>query len=285
MRSPGFLSRCKTIVSAWPLPGAVFLVLSFVVSALWLYDAVFGLFGREIGWFEPLAGILGGLGAFILAAILIFRKVDGARAVADKYDLARGLATGYYFNFVRPVLNAISAPNHPLHEMARTLGAERIVGIAVGIPDTIEDFDPEYHPALFATIERSGRGTFTITDIDIPIEKRPRPVRAKLAICPAGRIGIIVDIPTTLAVIADFARHVAERDASSAASDGEFIIEARKTLVASAESERFRYVLEEFVQVVNDVGSREDKPLSPALYLHVVPVRRLRHRMDEIADH
>lgn len=285
MRSYGFLTRCKTVVSAWPLPGAVFLVLSFVVSALWLYDAVFGLFDEEIGWFEPLAAILGGLGAFILAAILIFRKVDGARAAASKYDLARGLATGYYFNFVRPVLNAIHAPDHPLHELARRLGAERIAGVIVGIPDTIEDFDPERHQALLEAAKRSGSGEFTITDLDIPIERRPRPVRAKLAVCPAGKVGIIVDIPTTLAVIADFARHMAERDTSSTASEDQFITEARKNLVATAESERFRFVLEEFVKVVNDVGSQEDELPSPALLLHVVPVKRLRRRMDEIADH
>jgi hypothetical protein len=285
MRNYGFLTRCRTVVQAWPLPGAIFLVLSFLVSAVWLYDALFGLFDEEIGWFEPLAAILGGLGAFILAAILIFRRVDSARAAASKYDLARGLATGYYFNYVRPVVEAIHRKEHPLHEIARGLGAERIVAVAVGIPQKIEDFDPERHPGLYAALTASGRGSFVLSPIDIPVAKRPRPIATKLAVCPVAKVGIVVDIPTTLAVIADFARHVAERDASAVASEDEFIAEARRNLVASAESDRFRFVLEEFVKVVNDVGAQESDLPAPALLLHVVSVDRLRKRLDELADH
>ncbi len=285
MRSLGLFTRCKTVVKTWPPAGAIFLLLSFIVSAVWLYDALFGLFDEDIQWFEPLSAILGGMGAFILAAILIFRRVDSARSSASTYDLARGLATGYYFNFVRPLLGAMDNPAHSLHQQAGERGAVRIAGLVVGIPQNLDDLDPERHPALFARLAESGNPPFTLTDIDVPIAGRPRPISVKLAVSPSSKVGLLVDIPTTLAVMADFATFVAERDSSAVALEDEFVAAARRHVVVSSEAERFRVVLEEFVDVVNKVGSMEARPLSPALRLHVVSVGRLRRRMDELADH
>ena len=61
--------------------------------------------------------------------------------------------------------------------------------------------------------------------------------------------------------------------------------EARKSLVAAAETDRFRVVLEEFIDVITKAGSTEARPMSPALRLHIVSVNRLRRRLDELADH
>jgi hypothetical protein len=283
MSSIGIYARAKAILKAWPLPGAFLLFLSFAVSAVWLYDGLFGLFDEEIGWFEPLSAIFGGLGAFILAAVLIFRRVDNARAAASNYDLSRGLATGYYFNFVRPLLRAMGNPEHALHAQVRALGGERIAGILVGIPQEGSEFDPENHQAIFDTLAGGPDGPYTITEIKVVIEKRPRPVVTRVAVSASTKSAVLVDIPTTLAVIIDFAEHLAQSGSEGGAADDEFVHEARKSLVTAAESDRFRVVLEEFVDVINKAGSTEARPMSPALRLHIVSVNRLRRRLDELA--
>lgn len=285
MYSHGFFTRCKTVVKAWPPVGALFLLLSFIVSAIWLYDALFGLFEEDIQWFEPLSAILGGIGAFFLAAILIFRRVESARSSASTYDLARGLATGYYFNFVRPLLSAMNDPTHSLHRQAGEQGALQVAGLVIGIPQNQDDLDPENHPPIFERLTESGGSSFKLNDIDIPIAGRPRPIRAKLAVSTSSKQAMLVDIPTTLAVMADFAAFVAERDSSAVMSEDEFVTAARRSVVVSSETERFRVILEEFIDVVSKVGSMDARPLSPALRLHVVSVNRLRRRMDELADH
>ena len=284
-RPHSFFARARAILKAWPLPGAFLLFLSFTVSAVWLWDGLFGLFDHEIGWFEPLAAIFGGLGAFILAAVLIFRRVDQAEADASSYDLSRGLATGYYFNFVRPLLGAMSDPGHALHAQVRAVGGKRLAGLLVGIPQSTAHFDPENHPALFQALAPSPGGPYTVSQIEVPLEKRPRPLVVRVAVSASTGIAVLVDIPTTLAVITDFAEHVALAGGEGGAADDEYVHEARKSLVTTAESDRFRVVLEEFVDVITRAGTAEARPKSPALHLHIVPVPRMRRRLDELADH
>lgn len=272
------------ILRAWPPAGAVFVFLSFLVTAFWLIHAVFGVPDLELGWLEPLAAILAGTGAFIVAAILIFRRVDSARAEADSYGLARGLATGYYFNFLRPLVGALRDPHHALHAKVAALGDFQIAGLLVGIPQSADDFAPERHAALLDSLSRGSGGTFKLVSLEIEVAGRPRPIFAKLALSNTGKTAIFVDIPTTLAVVADFAEFLAQKELGEAGAD-DAVIEARKEVVATSESDRFRQVLTEFLDVVNKVGAVEPSRLSPVSLLHVVPLSRLRRRLDELADH
>lgn len=281
MFRPGFKARCKAILQAWPPAGAAFLLLSFAVTATWLALGWEDADGGPSGWLEPLAAILGGLGAFVLAAILIFRRVDGARKEAESYGLSRGLATGYYFNFVRPLLGALSDPAHTLHTRVKALGDYEVTGILVGIPEVLPDFDPARHEALLATLAAKGRGEYALHRLEIPIAGRARGVVVTVALGKGTRRAVLIDIPTTLAVVADFADFMAE-GAMEAAADHDLVNEAQKALVAVSEAERFRVVLEEFVDVVHRVGARESREMRPASRLHVVALGRLRYRLDEL---
>lgn len=284
MHHNGLASRCKMILRAWPPAGAVFVLLSFLVTAFWLVHAVFGVPDMELGWLEPLAAILAGTGAFIVAAILIFRRVDSARAEADSYGLARGLATGYYFNFVRPLVGALRDPRHPLHARVAALGDYHVAGLVVGIPQSTGDFDPARHAALLESLSSGPGGTFKLVNLEIEVAGRPRPILAKLALSSAGNTAIFVDIPTTLAVVADFAEFLARQELADAAAD-DAVVEARKEIVAASEGDRFREVLTEFLNVVNKVGAAEPLRLSPVSLLHVVSLSRLRRRLAELAEH
>lgn len=281
MRRQGFRSRWKAILRAWPPAGAVFLVLSFFATVTWLYVGARNAGESAVSWLEPLAAILGGLGAFVLTAILIFRRVDSGRKEADGYGLSRGLATGYYFSYVRPVLAALGDPAHPVHAQMRAYGDYRLEGLVVGIPQVPEEFDPATHASLLADIAaKPGKG-FELKRVEVEVPGRPRGIVTTVALGKGSAIAVIVDIPTTLAVVADFAEFVATGGADGASED-EFVGEARKDLIASSEADQFRGVLEEFVDVVNRVGARESRALSPALRLHLVPLDRLHRRMDEL---
>ncbi len=274
-------SRWRAVWQAWPPAGAVLVVLSFVATATWLVLGLRDVEGGPSGWLEPLAAILGGLGAFVLTAILIFRRVDGAREEAESYGLSRGLATGYYFNFVRPLLAAMSDPAHGLHERVKGFGGHSLVGLVVGIPQTLDEFNPARHEALLAALAESPSGGYTLQRLEVPVAGRARGLAVTVALGRRSQRAVLVDLPTTLAVVADFASFVAE-GGTEAAADHELLNQAQKALVASSEAERFQNVLEEFVDVVNRVGARESRAMRPALRLHVVPAGRLTFRLDEL---
>ncbi len=272
------------ILRAWPPLGAVFIVCSFLVTAFWLCHALFEWPEREMNWLEPLAAILAGTGAFLLAAILIFRRVDSARAQADTYGLARGLATGYYFNFIRPLVGALRNPQHPVQAQIAAHGNYQVAGVVVGIPQTVAEFAPEAHTEIYQRLENGSGKSFRLVGIDIDVPGRPRPLHAKLALSRANPTAVVVDIPTTLAVIGDFAGFLARQEGEAAGAD-EGVVEARTEVVASSETGRFQEVLGEFLEVVNKVGAQETRPFSPATLLHVLPLNRLRRRVEELADH
>jgi hypothetical protein len=281
---PRKMPRWKAVFRAWPPVGALFVIASFLVTACWLLFALRQ--PEELNWLEPLAAFLAGMGAFIVAAILIFRRVDDARAEASVYGLARGLATGYYFNFVRPLLLAISDPEHPLHTLAANAGGHKIAGLVIGLPQTAEYFDPNQHQRfLEKTLGEGPSPRFNLKSVEIPIAGRPRPLHATLALSDTTAVALIVDIPTTLTVISDFASFFAERELGAAATADDAVIKAREEIVAEAQTEQFADHLAEFVSVINKVPALEATKLSPAALPHLVPLKRLRRRMSELADH
>lgn len=281
MNSRKHLPRWKIILRAWPPAGAIFVILSFAVTGFWLWHALVQAPG-ELGWLEPLAAFLAGTGAFILAAIVIFRRVDSARSEASEYGLARGLATGYYFNFVRPLVRVISDPDHPLHTEIAAPGGHRLSGVVVGLPRTVDEFDPKSHAETLDALGATGSG-FDIREVAVPLPGRPRPLHTRVAFSQTSDDAIFVDIPTTLTVIADFARFFADQELGDAPAGDEKVAEARTEIVAADQSARFQDVLDEFIDVVTRVGAKESRRRSPAAVLHVVPVHRLRHRLRELA--
>lgn len=276
------VSRWKVILRAWPPLGALFVIASFLVTGYWLFQAAGQ--SEQFTWLEPLATFLAGIGAFIVAAILIFRRVDGARAEADDYGLARGLATGYYFNFIRPLTLAIADPKHRLHALVAENGGHKLVALVVGLPHAMEDFEPGRHRAFLEKALRDRASPrFELKSIEVPIAGRPRPLHATVALSDTTKAALIVDIPTTLAVIPDAARFFAQRELEAAEAD-QAMIEAREEIVAETQIGEFKDILTEFATVVNKVQAMETSKLPLAALPHLVPLKRLRRRMDELAD-
>jgi hypothetical protein len=281
--------RFRATFRAYPLVGLVFLFSAFLVTVAWFIDIVWldGVVlphvpkGRE--WFDPLAGILSGLGVFLIAAILIFRKIDTARTEADAYGLTRGLAIGYYFNFVRPLIEGIRDPKSSLHSRAAAHGAIKIAGLIVGMPQSMTDCDPADFNEKFDELRNTMGVPLEIHEVKIEVAGRPRPVVARLAVNLASMKGVFVDIPTTLTVIPEFADFVS-KTGHGAMIDDENIRMARAEVTAMTEIDRFRSAIEEFERTILEVGIRQPRGHSPTPHLHFAALPRLRHRVIELID-
>ncbi len=109
-----------------------------------------------------------------------------------------------------------------------------MAGAVVGIPQAAADFEVTRHDALLAPLTSGPGKPFVLRQIEIAIEGRPRPLSTKVALSSETKTAVVVDIPTTLAVVADFAAWVAKHGPDS--SDDEFVSEARVEMVAASES-------------------------------------------------
>jgi hypothetical protein len=285
-------ARFKAVFQAYPFVGLVFLFLAFWVTVEWFISSAFFENHRTWipylpeghEWAHPLVGILGGLGAFLVAAILIFRRVFNAEAEADSYGFTRALAIGYYFNFIRPLTAALRDINHPLHREFLRLDIRRVAAVIVGLPGSISDCHPNTFHERLADLAREPGIPFELHDIDFDIEGHPRPVRAKLAVSVANRFGIFVDIPTTLAVLPEFAEFVAQSGGPENSED-EAIARARREVIALGEIEKFALAIDDFQIAVVKAGAQEPLDRSPAALLQFVDLSKLRRRLDELAGH
>lgn len=286
MAKPNLFVRIKAILRAWPAPGAVFLVMAFFVTAAWFVNMALLTFHADAEkWLEPLAAMLTGIGAFLVVWILIGERIQSAVVDASVYGLARGLATGYYFNLIRPIANAIRDSESALYKEAATVGANRIGGIVVGVPETPEYFEPSTH-ARFLESSVLGGLPYTLHNISVQLEGRPRPIFLRLAVSTQTKVGIVLDIPTTLAVIPDFAKFVADNESSARGQSDDSLTTARADAIIASETANFEdWLHEEFNAVMTRFAVHEPPPRIPLRLLHVVRLPLLRRRMEEVAGH
>ncbi len=298
------VNHVRAIRRVWPLRGAAFLVLAFLTTILWLTlaaipiaellgeDHPYGQIAeRAPDWLEPLVALLGGIGAFIVVMILIGERIRSTALEAEPYGLGRGLATGYYFNLIRPLIGALRDPDNGVHASARDLGCNHIAGVIIGIPEALPDFEAHSHVELYRTLTGRTAKPFVISDLRIELPgRRPRPVMVKLAVANTG-VGVIIDVPTTLAVIPDFALELARRSPGVSASGDDRLAEARAEFVAASEMETFQKelgkllerLLVDFRDVVLTTSAREARP--SVTLLHVVSLPRMRRRMDDLVGY
>lgn len=277
----------------WPLRGAAFLVAAFAMTACWLAAAYWGApFEKDAkDWLEPLAALLGGFGAFLIVMILIGERVQSAAVAASEYDLARGLATGYYFNLVRPLIEALRDEGHRLHRDAKEYGADRIAGLVIGIPRESPDFEAKKHLELYDRLKGRAAKPYSIHEFRIDYTgRRPRPIHVKLAVASTGT-AVIVDIPTTLAVIPELAEDIARRSPGIAASGDDTLVKAATHAATISERQKFEKELDkllerllaDFQDVVLTTSARAQPP--SVTLLNVVAFSRMRRRMDDLVGY
>ena len=288
MERTGFWARCKEIgfackvmLDTWTWVGAGALIAAFVTTLLWL--GIEYLYPKAPDWLEPLAAALAAFGAFFAAAYVISRR---AKREADKYRLGHALATGYYFSFVRPVIEAIRADD-PIHEDAEKKEVKRAVGLVIAIPQSLTEFDPKKYGAIYDGLEKGPGPTFAI-DHKFKVTGPSREVTARLAT--RNGKSVLVDIPTTLAVIPEFATIMGEQQAKEAPAGSEQVALGSAAVIIPSEVSKFvdellEKTLRDFKDSEAKVGARGSSIRSATFLLHIVPLPQLRHRLDELTSH
>lgn len=286
MKLKAIWEKICTIITAWPPLAASFVVASFACTVWRFWNAYSGR--DTIGWLEARRVDFGADRRFLLTALVILGRKESIRQEAATYGLTRGLATGYYFNYVRPLLAAIRDPRHEIHKLVAEHGRFHIGGLLVGIPSSLVEFDPEQHEGLIQSALQGLRVEMTVNELKVPIKGRPRPIVTKLVTVPKSQTAILLDIPTTLSVVKDFSEFIATHEGGAAAADDEFIIEASKKMIAKSEvadfERRLTEMIVEFQTVVGKVGAMESLETSASALVHIVSTRKLKHRLSELVD-
>jgi hypothetical protein len=291
----------------WPPFAGFFLLTAFLMTLYRItVEALEHASGKKVPgflepspWFELVATFAGGLGAVTAVIFLLYRK---RKEDADDYGVLRGLATGYYFNLIKPLIGILRAvndsleakerkpdANETLYQEARDAGADRIAGLIICLPEEPAHFNLNTHESILRdALASEDPPIYTIKEIRVRIAGRPRPVIVQLAVNIAKRAAVLVDIPSTLSVIPDFTRFLSEKEAEkSGRSD---LVTARTTHLAIKEAGKFpleitsRYQpeIDAFQHGAGLISVLESGKSAPAFALHFIPVRRLRYRADEL---
>lgn len=254
---------------------AVVAIQSFAAWQAWHH-------AREVPWASHAATLLTTLAALWVGFVVVRDQGDPQSGSTSLYRVARGLATGYYFNFLQPLLRSLrQARGHPgntRHLFSVKLDGQDIEhlpaihGLIVAIPchdASICDTpaagaariarrcdDLQMHTIVFDQIRH---GTDSVWS---------RPIELRLLCGPTGSPAVLLDVPTTLNVV--------HRTMSRQPGGDDGRSEVRTA------TEQFVQVLNEFRDVVAQVGSSDPLRLQSQLQVHVVPAEVAEHRIREL---
>jgi hypothetical protein len=238
--------------------------------------------GVEVPWAGHAATVLTTLAAVWVAVAVVRGNETAAPNATSLFSVARGLATGYYFNFLQPLLRSLRqagvAPvtQHNLFTVqldGRPLDRlPPLHGLVVAIP--CQEHSVCSTPAAGAAlIARRCTGLQMHTVVFDRIRHTPegvwsRPIELRLLQADPEGPAVLLDVPTTLNVVHETLS--AEPGADGAPSP------------ARLATERFVQVLNEFRDVVAQVGGADPLRQSSALQVHVVPAEVAEHRIREL---
>lgn len=274
-----FLRGVRAFLTTRPVIGLGLVFLGFLLSVIWLLEGILEtgwLGGKAAQWLEPASLVATTLGAAIIAATLISRRS------LDTLRVAHGLAAGYFFNFVKPTCDALADPQNGVHAQTS------VVGLIVAIPDSADGIERESLNRVARMdgpegLENRLQG-FAVSEVSIE-SGASRKARAKLVVNAATGKGVLVDVPTTLSVIAEHADYLCKHGAEGL--DDEYAREARmKDLKVQGNEEFRRQVYDrghrEFSNELVEVGATASSRSLPYPPLHIVVLSKLKQRAAEL---
>ena len=236
----------------------------------------------EVPWASHAATLLTTLAALWVAVAVVRGRDDETPASTSLFSVARGLATGYYFNFLQPLLRSLRQAGMAPAEVGTLFTMQLdgkvldrlppLHGLVVAIP--CHDHGLCSTPAAGAAlIAQRCKGLQMHTIVFDRIRHAPdavwsRPIELRLLRARADGPAVLLDVPTTLNVI-----H--ETLSSQTAADG-------SPSPASLATGRFVQVLNEFRDVVAQVGGGDPLRHRSPLQVHVVPAEVAEHRIREL---
>jgi hypothetical protein len=275
-----FLLRVRVALTPGLVVGLGLVIFGLLMSVVWLLEGIFNagwLGSRSSQWLEPASVVPTTLGVVITTATLIMRKS------ADTLRVAHGLAVGYYFNFIEPTCSAVSDPQNKLHAEGTA-----VVGLIVAIPDSPEGIERENLNKVAGMGGPDGLTKrlegFDVREVTIE-GGASRKTRAKLVVNATTKKGVLVDIPTTLCVIPEYAAFLCEHGADKL--DEDYAREARAKSMVVQGSEEFRRQVHyrghaEFSNEVVGVGAAASARRLPHPPLHFVALSKLKQRTAEL---
>jgi hypothetical protein len=238
--------------------------------------------GTEVAWASPAATVLTTLTALWIAVAIVRTGGDDGSGSTSLFSVARGLATGYYFNFLKPLVGCLrQAERHPgaagelFTVQLDGQPLERLPalhGLVVAIPCRSAQVcrTPAAGAALIAD-RCTGLQMHTVVFDRVrhaPDAVWSRPIELRLLQEHPGGPAVLLDVPTTLNVIHETLGR------QPAAHGGESPLQQA--------SDRFVQVLHEFRDVVAQVGGADPLRHRSPLQVHVVPAEVAEHRIREL---
>jgi hypothetical protein len=193
-----FWRTLVAIFKVWGWPASIVFFFAFLVTCAWLWDGLHksfpGLWGQlwwpeMSGWFEPLALILVAIGGLFLAQ----RRILSREQQDEAFDLARGLALAYYYNFVQPVSAGLAKE-----------GIRNLKAVIVGMPAR-SDLDRVGILAQNGGLDRVQDKEFNVEENSTEGLGRKR--QYKLVTHVGTEQCVVIDVPTVLAPVIFFAEH------------------------------------------------------------------------------
>lgn len=236
----------------------------------------------DVPWAGHATTLLSTLTALWVTAVVVGGAGNGGTEETPLFSVARGLATGYYFNFLRPLMRSLRQASQDPQQADRffTLQLDgqplpklpKLHGLVVAIPCRSESI---CHTPAAGAQQIAGRcsGLQMHTIVFDRIRHAPdavwsRPIELRLLREREDGPAVLLDVPTTLNVIHQTESHQPGTD--GAASDVE-----RAT-------DLFVQVLNEFRDVVAQVGEADPLRHQSLLQVHVVPAEVAEHRIREL---
>jgi hypothetical protein len=166
-----------------------------------------------------------------------------------------------------------------LHAHAEAQDVELVESVVIGLPQSMDDCRKLHDDASKEGLEKMLAPAFEVKPIQF--KGFSRPIFAKLVVNSTNRRAVIVDIPTTLAVVPEFAKFVAETGGPDASGD-EGVMEARKEIASLESIAKFKPAIDEFQRAVYMAALPEPLRASPISMLNFVATPRLLQRIGEL---
>lgn len=258
-------------------------------------------------WLGPVESLGVTLLALLLGLWLLTRTVRDTRARADRFHVGEALAVGYGLNFLRPTGHRLD-PEQPARQLlalaAEADGTEppavqRVRQLLVALPRVVDGLDNASITALRQALrDRLGPdwwiGSARLSAADAaPVPPGPDTLAGKPAGLANGTAGpdtgrgvgvtavvhrpsgdaVLIDLPSTLAVVPHFAAFVASQELDGSPWANELVAAGRGTIVRRFEAAKFAQVLQDGLdgQAPAAQGERSAEDL---LRLRLGPVRQ-----------
>lgn len=255
---------------------------SLLAVAIPLASAAFQLWASLRGddapvWLGPLESLGVTLLALLLGLWLLTRTVRDTRARADRFHVGEALAVGYGLNFLQPTGRRLDS-DQPAHQQLTlapqpgetgTPEVRQVERLLVALPQVVDGLDNDSITGLRRALQaRLGGdwwiGSARLNAADVPpVPPGPDTLAGKPTGLADGAAGpgtgrgvgvtavvhrhsgtaVLIDLPSTLAVVPHFAAFVAAQELEGSPWANELVSAGRSTIVRRFEAAKFAQVL------------------------------------------